>query len=48
MSGLSLTSIRMNATIPASSSATNSTIGGIGLRIDQDEMLRKFIGASVL
>ena len=43
MSGKLLTSIRMNATRPASSSPTKNTIGGTGLRMHQDEMLRKFM-----
>src|SRR3546814_16711335 len=44
MSGWLLTSIRMKLTTPASVSATNRTIDGTGLRIDQAEMLRKPIG----
>jgi hypothetical protein len=43
MSGLLLTCMFMNDTRPASSSPMNSTIGGTGLRMHQDEMLRKFI-----
>jgi hypothetical protein len=33
----------MKETIPASSKATNSTSGGTGLRIAQEEMFRKFM-----
>ena len=40
ISGLSLMSMRMNATIPAKVSAANSTSANTGLRIDQAEMLR--------
>src|SRR5688500_8878373 len=43
MSGKLLTSIRMNATSPASSRPTNNTIGGTGLRMHQAEILRKFM-----
>src|SRR5438270_6087363 len=43
MSGLLVTVIVAKVMIPASSSATNKTIGGTGLRMHQDEMLRKFI-----
>ena len=43
MSGLLLTCMFMNDTRPASSSPMKSTIGGTGLRMHQDEMLRKFI-----
>src|SRR5690606_17195870 len=45
MSGLLLTSIRMNETSPASVNPMNRTIGMMGLRIDHAEMLRKFIGS---
>src|SRR3546814_10493320 len=43
MSGSFCTSMRTNEISPARVSATNRTIGGIGLRIDQAEMLRKFM-----
>ncbi len=43
MSGLLFTCIPANVIRPASISPTNSTIGGTGLRMHQDEMLRKFI-----
>ncbi len=51
MSGLSWTSMRMNATRPASVRPMNRTIGGTGLRMHQAEMFLKFmplvpIGAS--
>src|SRR3546814_322287 len=45
-SGFWLTSIRLKLTSPASSSATNSTIGGTGLRMAQAEILRKLMTAS--
>ena len=44
MSGSFWTSIRMKLRMPASINPKNSTIGTTGLRIDQAEMLRKFIG----
>src|SRR6185436_5630220 len=44
MSGLLLTSSRLNETSPASVKPMKKTIGTIGLRIDQAEMYRKFIG----
>ena len=44
MSGLLLTSIRLNETSPASVNPMKKTMGTIGLRIDQAEMYRKFIG----
>ncbi len=40
MSGLSLMSMRMKLMMPSIVSATNTTIGMIGLRIAQLEMLR--------
>jgi len=43
ISGFWFTSIRMNDTRPAIVSAMNRTIDGTGFRIDQAEMLRKFI-----
>ena len=43
MSGLPVTSMRAKATMPASNSARNRTIGGTGLRMLQAEMLRKFM-----
>ena len=43
MSGSFCTFNCMNATTPASVSARKRTIGMIGLRMDQAEMLRKFI-----
>ena len=46
MSGLSLTCIRAKLTMPATVSIANSTSAGIGLRIDQAEMLRKLTGGT--
>src|SRR3546814_15712671 len=43
MSGSFCTSMRTNEISPARVSATNRTIGGIGLRIEQAEMVRKFM-----
>ena len=43
MSGLSCTSMRMKAIRPAIVRPMNSTIGGTGFRMDQAEMLRKFM-----
>ncbi len=43
MSGALFTCIRAKATMPASISPTKSTIGKTGLRMHQDEMLRKFM-----
>ena len=43
MSGALLTCIRANDDEPASISPTNRTIGKTGLRMHQDEMLRKFM-----
>ena len=43
MSGALFTCIRANAMRPASIRPTNSTIGPTGLRMHQDEMLRKFM-----
>src|SRR3546814_17721783 len=42
-SGSFCTSMRTNEISPARVRATNRTIGGIGLRIDQAEMLRNFM-----
>src|ERR1700712_6125515 len=47
MSGCCWISIRPKLTTPAITSAMNSTIGTMGLRIDQAEMLRKFIGSAL-
>ena len=43
MSGALFTCIRAKAIRPASISPTNRTIGTTGLRMHQDEMLRKFM-----
>src|SRR5215210_8235492 len=43
MSGALFTCIRANAIRPASRRPTNRTIGPTGLRMHQDEMLRKFM-----
>src|SRR3954466_4255344 len=43
MSGLLFTCICMKATMPASSSPANRTIGVTGFRMHQAEMLRKFM-----
>src|SRR4029079_5543436 len=43
MSGALFTCIRANEISPASIRPTNSTIGKTGLRMHQDETLRKFI-----
>ena len=48
MSGLLTTSIRAKLIRPASSSAVKATSGMTGLRIDQAEMLRKFIELPLL
>src|SRR6185369_2577745 len=45
MSGALFTCMRANAMIPASISPTKSTIGPTGLRMHQDEMLRKFMSS---
>ena len=44
-SGLLFTCMRMKLTTPARVSATNKTIGTTGLRIAQEEMLRKLMSA---
>jgi hypothetical protein len=46
MSGLLFTCIRRKLTTPASVNATNRTIGTTGLRMAQDEMLRKVMNGT--
>ena len=44
ISGSFCTSMRAKATTPARNNAAKMTSGGTGLRIDQADMLRKFMG----